>query len=98
MIPLTTYGTPSGLRQTLVARVTRTPEPDRSLRGELVLATEDPPDARGDLEGYRAFVTTSSLSHAAELPDSLNIPAVYNTRGVRHLRSGDIVLLAPRTA
>lgn len=94
MIPLKIYGKPAGLERPVVARVTRNPESDVARRRELVLVTSELQAIAGDLQGYRGVVTTRSLS---ELPDAVEASVVHGVSTVDSLRSGDVVVLFPRT-
>jgi len=98
VIDLSTYGRPIGLERRLVARVTRSPELDPARRDDLVLVSDAPVDAWGDLTGYRALLTTRSLAEcSAVLAEVAPVPTVCETKHIEHLRTGDVVALTPRT-
>jgi His-Xaa-Ser system radical SAM maturase HxsC len=97
MIDLSTYGRASGLERRLVARVTRTPEPDAARRHELVLVSDAPVKAWGDLTGYRALLTTRSFAECSPVIDIAALPTISEAKQVGHLRTGDVIALTPRT-
>lgn len=97
MIDLSTYGRPIGLERRLVARVTRSPESDPARREALVLVTDAPVEAWGDLTGYRALLTTRSLAECSAVLRVAPLPTVCEAKQVEHLHAGDVVALTPKT-
>jgi len=97
VIDLSTYGRPVRLERRLVGRVTRIPEPDTACREDLVLVSDAPAEAWGDLAGYRALLTTRSLAECSGVLEATSLPVICEAKQVEHLRTGDVIALAPRT-
>lgn len=91
MIDLSTYGRPLNLARPVVARVTlQDMAPDQ--RRDLVFVTGSRPADWAT--GYRAVVTTAPVS-PQELPTQM--PCIHSVHQISHLRSGDVVVLHPRS-
>jgi len=97
VIDLSTYGRRLNLTRPVVARVTRTPEHDQAKREQLVLVTEQKTEVWGAISGYRALVTTQSVDGFASQSIEGCLPVVHTARQVSHLKSGDVVVLFPKT-
>jgi His-Xaa-Ser system radical SAM maturase HxsC len=97
VIDLSTYGRAVGLKHRLVARVTRSPEPNKARRRELVLVSDTPVDTWGDLTGYRAAITTRPLEECSAAVETGSLPTVCDAKQIAHLGAGDVVVMTPRT-
>jgi His-Xaa-Ser system radical SAM maturase HxsC len=95
VIDLATYGQVVGLAKPLVARISRTAEPDHAKRSELAFCTRDP-DACTDLSGYRVLLTTRRLEELSKIQHGAT-PLMHGVRSLDHLTDGDVVLIQPRS-
>jgi len=97
LIPLTTYGRPTGLLRPVVGRVVRFPEADASRRACSIIVTDDELAKWPSTSDYQGFVTPLASN---KLPSEVlagRTPTVHTAKSVAHLRTGDVVVLVPRS-
>ena len=97
MIPLTTNGHSTGFQRSVVARVARNPEGDRTRRNTAAIVTDTAPVDWNGLADYRAVVSTLPLSKLSEELLSTGIPVIHSAKSIDHLKSGDVVTLFPHS-
>ncbi len=92
---LTTRGKPLGIRARIVARVSREPVLEATLRPETVFVPADtlPLSEWNTIEGYRAILSHAEAHEVAAALTPSVVPMVHSA-DVDHLRTGDIVTLA----
>src|SRR5207249_7070457 len=93
-VKLTTRGKPLGIRVRMIARVSREPVLEATLRYETVFVPTDTfrLSEPNPIEGYRAVLSHAEAHEvAAPLPPSV-VPMIHSAE-VDHLRTGDIVIL-----
>jgi His-Xaa-Ser system radical SAM maturase HxsC len=95
MIDLTTHGAPFNLARPVVGRVARATVSSAESRKSVILVAESLPSVE-DVRGYRGVVTTLSLT-SAERQAVLAVPTIHATKQIAHLKTGDIVVMQPRS-
>jgi hypothetical protein len=88
MIDLNTSGKPLNFQRPVVGRVVLEP---RDRPEESVLVTNSVPY---NLDAFKALITTARIE-ASEAPQEL--PIIHSARQISHLRTGDVVVLQPRS-
>jgi len=97
MIPLITHGRSTGFTEPIVARVARTPEADPIRRASAVLVTDGQPALWPHASQYRGAVTKLAGDQILPAQSSSQNPLVHTTESTDHLKSGDVVVLMPRS-
>lgn len=97
MIPLTTNGRSIGFERPVVGRVTTNPQGDGASQNTAVIVTNTNLRNWAGLENYRAIVTTIPRTEFAEDVLKIDIPVVHSAKSLDHLKSGDVVVLFPRS-